>query len=105
MLGVAHPDTCGTASTLADILRDKGDPAAAATLYERALTGLRESPGANHPTTLGVLYEYSILRKNQRQLPEARRLGNELLAGARRSLTEKTTPTARNTSATVESLR
>jgi hypothetical protein len=33
-----------------------------------------------------VLYEYSLLKKSQRQTNEARRMAYELVAGARRSL-------------------
>jgi hypothetical protein len=40
----------------------------------------------SHPDTLIVLYEYSLLRKNQRQDIEARRLAYQLMAGARRTL-------------------
>ena len=104
ILGASHPSTCSSASTLADILRDKGDNDAAASLYERALAGLRTNPGASHPTTLGVLYEYSNLRKNQRQLLDARRLGYELIAGARRSL-PKDNPSRNRYERYVESLR
>jgi hypothetical protein len=103
-LGAEHPATCSSASTLADILRDKGDNDAAAALYERALAGLRTNPGATHPTTLGVLYEYSNLRKNQRKIPEARRIGYELIAGARRSL-PKDNPNRTKYERYVESLR
>jgi hypothetical protein len=103
-LGATHPATCSSASTLADVLRDKGDNDAAAALYERALAGLRTTPGANHPTTLGVLYEYSTLRKNQNRLPDARRLGYELVAGARHSL-PKDSPDRTKYERYVESLR
>ena len=73
-------------ATLADILRDQGDASGAAALYEQALEGLQQSSGPAHPDTLSVLYEYSLLRKNQRQDIEARRLAYQLMAGARRTL-------------------
>jgi hypothetical protein len=73
-------------ATLADILRDKGDASGAAALYDQALEGLQQSSGPAHPDTLRVLYEYSLLRKNQRQEIEARRLAYHLMAGARRTL-------------------
>ena len=68
------------------MLRDRGDTGTAQAIYEEVLTGLRVNPGAGHPTTLAVLYEYSLLRKERRQLSEARRLAYELAAGAREAL-------------------
>lgn len=86
MLGLKHSDTSGNMAALADILRDSGDLDGAALLYEQALEGLRESPGSSHPSTLRVLYEYSVLRKIQRRSIEARRLAYELMTGARKTL-------------------
>jgi tetratricopeptide (TPR) repeat protein len=86
VLGSKHSDTCGNMATLADILRDKGDAPGAVALYDQALEGLQQSLGPAHPDTLIVLYEYSLLRKNQRQDIEARRLTYQLVAGARRTL-------------------
>ena len=79
VLGSKHSDTFGTMATLADILRDKGDASGAAALYDQALEGLQRSSGPAHPDTLRVLYEYSLLRKNQRQDIEARRLAYHLM--------------------------
>lgn len=86
ILGSQHPDTFGNMATLADILRDKGDISGAETLYDSALAGLKSSWGPIHPNTLDVLYEYAVLRKNQRRDIEARRLAFQLAAGARRTL-------------------
>ena len=85
-VGLKHSDTSGNMAALADILRDSGDLDGAALLYEQALEGLRESPGSSHPSTLRVLYEYSVLRKIQRRSIEARRLAYELMTGARKTL-------------------
>ena len=73
-------------ATLAGILGDKGDAAAADVLYEKALDGLRQSLGTAHPTTLTVLYEYSLLKRSERLEQAARRLAYDLMAGARRTL-------------------
>ena len=70
-LGAEHPDTFDSMATLANVLRDKGDFPAAKGLYERSLEGLRRSPGSTHPTTLKVLYEYSLMLKNQRHFPRS----------------------------------
>ena len=48
--------------------------------------GLETSLGGSHPETLRVLYEYSLLRKSQREDIAARRLAFQLIAGARRTL-------------------
>jgi hypothetical protein len=73
-------------ATLADVLRDRGDLADAEALYQQALDGLENALGPVHPETLRVLYEYALLRKNQRREIEARRLAFQLMAGARRTL-------------------
>ena len=81
-----HPDTFGNMATLADILRDSGNVSAAESLYQESLVGLETSLGGSHPETLRVLYEYSLLRKSQREDIAARRLAFQLIAGARRTL-------------------
>ena len=73
-------------ATLADVMRDSGNLSAAESLYQKSLAGLENSLGASHPETLRVLYEYSVLRKSQRQDIAARRLAFQLVAGARRTL-------------------
>jgi hypothetical protein len=50
------------------------------------LSGLRSSPGASHPTTLEVLFDYSDYLKNEGRRADARRIASELVAGARQKL-------------------
>ena len=66
-------------SILADVLRDRGDFAGAVSLYEKAIQGLRQTLG-RRPETLGVFYEFSILRKERREFVEARRPPRKLTA-------------------------
>jgi hypothetical protein len=73
-------------ATLADVMRDSENLSAAESLYQKSLAGLESSLGSSHPETLRVLYEYSVLRKSQRQEIAARRLAFQLIAGARRTL-------------------
>ena len=79
-------------ATLADVMRDSGNLAAAESLYEKSLAGLENSLGASHPETLRVLYEYSLLRKGQRQDIAARRLAFQLVAGAPHACSKSSRP-------------
>jgi len=56
VLGKNHPSTLISVSTLADVLRARGNLAEASTLYDRAYNGLVKTRGSAHPTTLTVLY-------------------------------------------------
>jgi hypothetical protein len=54
VLGPEHPDTAGSLSNLAALLRSQGDVASARLLEERALEIYEKALGPEHPHTVGV---------------------------------------------------
>ena len=54
-LGNRHPDTLTSIHNLGELLRAKGDLAAAEPLCREALEGMRETLGDRHPHTLSSI--------------------------------------------------
>ena len=85
-LGKDHPDTLASVNNLADLLKNKGDLAAAEILLARALEANERTRGRNHPETIRVAYNFSVLRALQWRFPEAVRLAQQAVDGAKVSL-------------------
>jgi tetratricopeptide (TPR) repeat protein len=79
-LGLEHPDTAQSLSSLAGLLQAQGALAEARPLYERALSILEKQLGPEHPDTALSLNNLALLLKDQGALGEARPLYERALA-------------------------
>ena len=73
MLGADHPDTLGTRNNLALAVREAGDPARAAKLFEALLEDRvrLQALGADHPNTLATRANLAVARDRLGQRSEA----------------------------------
>lgn len=62
VLGTEHPETLTSVYCLAYLLHQRGDPAAAMPLYERACAGYVLKLGPSHPTTIRCIDPQSSLQ-------------------------------------------
>ena len=63
--GNRHPSTLTSINNLGWLLREKGDLAAAETLYREALEGQRETLGDRHPHTLASINSLDALLQDK----------------------------------------
>ena len=88
--GTDHPDTYGSMSALAWVLKDKSNLVEAECLFRDALTGRRScsSLGSQHATALMTVSDLAWVVKDQGRLEDAEALFREAYEGRRETLGE-----------------
>ena len=84
--GAEHEDTLSSLNSLANLLSDQGDLAAAGPLYRRALEARERTLGPEHPSTLNSLNNLALLLSDQGDLAAAEPLYRRALEARERSL-------------------
>jgi tetratricopeptide (TPR) repeat protein len=98
VLGKDHPDTLGSVSNLASVLRSQGKYGEAGAMSRRALDGMEKMLGKEHPHTLRSTNNLALVLADQGKYEEAELMNRRALDGMEKMLGKEHPHTLRSAS-------